>query len=180
MLRTSASVGGSVWSVEQVRAVCGLPLGSTEFFRPAAMANLLGDVWQNGEPNWAAALTDPRVKLHLYGKAEPKPGRKMGHITATAETPSAAVEAVGLRRGDAPCPGSLPGTGRAETRYLKYLSFTGQIELEWGMRAEMDNMIGDISGAHACLSDPAAHLHLYGKDEAREGRKMGHVNRITG
>src|SRR5215203_4520517 len=60
---------------QQVRAVCGLPLGSTEFLRPAAMANLLGDVWQNGEPDWAAALTDPRVKLHLYGKAEPKLGR---------------------------------------------------------------------------------------------------------
>ena len=79
---------------QQVRAVCGLPLGSTDLMRPAAMANLLGDVWQNGEPNWAAALADSRVKLHLYGKAEPKPGRKMGHITATAETPSAAVEAV--------------------------------------------------------------------------------------
>ena len=58
------------------------------------MANLLGDIWQNGEPDWAAALTDPRVKLHLYGKAEPKPGRKMGHITATADTPKEAAEAV--------------------------------------------------------------------------------------
>jgi 5-(carboxyamino)imidazole ribonucleotide synthase len=76
---------------QQVRAVCGLPLGSTEFFRPAAMANLLGDVWQNGEPNWVAALSDPSVKLHLYGKAEAKPGRKMGHITVTAETASAAA-----------------------------------------------------------------------------------------
>ena len=79
---------------QQVRAVCGLPLGSTEFFRPAAMANLLGDIWQNREPDWVAALTDPRVKLHLYGKAEPKPGRKMGHITATAETVEQAVELV--------------------------------------------------------------------------------------
>ena len=71
---------------QQVRAVCGLPLGSTEFYRPAAMANLLGDVWKDGEPNWSAALDDPNVKLHLYGKAEPKSGRKMGHVTATAET----------------------------------------------------------------------------------------------
>lgn len=71
---------------QQVRAVCGLPLGSTEFYRPAAMANLLGDLWKNGEPDWAASLTDPNVKLHLYGKAEAKPGRKMGHITAMAET----------------------------------------------------------------------------------------------
>lgn len=79
---------------QQVRAVCGLDLGSTEFYRPAAMANLLGDIWENGEPNWAKALTDPSVKLHLYGKAEPKPGRKMGHVTAAASTAEAAVKAV--------------------------------------------------------------------------------------
>ena len=83
---------------QQVRAVCGLPLGSTDFMRPAAMANLLGDIWQNGEPDWAAALADPRVKLHLYGKAEPKPGRKMGHITATAATAAEAVESVTMAR----------------------------------------------------------------------------------
>lgn len=69
---------------QQVRAVCGLPLGSTQFYRPAAMANLLGDVWQNGEPNWAAALNIPGVSIHLYGKSDPRSGRKMGHITATA------------------------------------------------------------------------------------------------
>ncbi len=71
---------------QQVRAVCGLPLGSTEFYRPAAMANLLGDIWQNGEPNWIAALSDPNIKLHLYGKTDPRPGRKMGHLTATGLT----------------------------------------------------------------------------------------------
>ena len=76
---------------QQVRAVCGLPLGSTEFYRPAAMTNLLGDLWANGEPNWAEALIDPAVKLHLYGKSEPKPGRKMGHITALAESVETAV-----------------------------------------------------------------------------------------
>jgi 5-(carboxyamino)imidazole ribonucleotide synthase len=69
---------------QQARAVCGLPLGSTEMRRPAAMANLLGHLWQRGEPNWAAALADPRVKLHLYGKHEARPGRKMGHLTALA------------------------------------------------------------------------------------------------
>ncbi|MBP6002391.1 MAG: 5-(carboxyamino)imidazole ribonucleotide synthase [Pyrinomonadaceae bacterium] len=79
---------------QQLRAVCGLPLGSTEFHRPAAMANLLGDVWQDGEPNWAAALALPGVKIHLYGKAEPRPGRKMGHITALADTAAAAAETV--------------------------------------------------------------------------------------
>jgi len=84
---------------QQLRAVCGLRLGSTEFYRPAAMANLLGDVWQKGEPNWAAALQNPDVKLHLYGKAEPRQGRKMGHLTATAPS---AEEAAGLVR-DARC-----------------------------------------------------------------------------
>ena len=69
---------------QQVRAVCGLPPGSTELLRPAAMVNLLGDLWTAGEPDWAAACLVPGVKLHLYGKAEPRPGRKMGHLTALA------------------------------------------------------------------------------------------------
>jgi 5-(carboxyamino)imidazole ribonucleotide synthase len=71
---------------QQLRAICGLPLGSTEQLQPAAMANLLGDLWQSGEPNWVAALTFPDVKLHLYGKSSPRVGRKMGHITAMAAT----------------------------------------------------------------------------------------------
>lgn len=79
---------------QQLRAVCGLPLGSTEFVRPAAMANLLGDVWENGEPNFAAALENENVKLHLYGKQEARRGRKMGHLTALAETTREAVEIV--------------------------------------------------------------------------------------
>lgn len=79
---------------QQVRAVCGLPLGGTDFYGPAAMANLLGDIWQNGEPDWSTALTDDRVKLHLYGKAEPKPGRKMGHLTSTADSVESAVKLV--------------------------------------------------------------------------------------
>jgi 5-(carboxyamino)imidazole ribonucleotide synthase len=61
---------------------------------PAAMANLLGNLWQDGEPNWPAALSDPRVKLHLYGKRDAKPGRKMGHMTATASTAAEARETV--------------------------------------------------------------------------------------
>jgi 5-(carboxyamino)imidazole ribonucleotide synthase len=76
---------------QQLRAVCGLPLGSTELLRPAAMANLLGDVWQPHEPNWCAALAHPGVKLHLYGKLSPRPGRKMGHLTALAPDPAAAL-----------------------------------------------------------------------------------------
>jgi 5-(carboxyamino)imidazole ribonucleotide synthase len=79
---------------QQLRAVCGLPLGSTEFYRPAAMANLLGSVWDNGEPDWAAALAGSGVKLHLYGKSEPRPGRKMGHLTATASTAADAADLV--------------------------------------------------------------------------------------
>jgi 5-(carboxyamino)imidazole ribonucleotide synthase len=67
---------------QQLRAVCGLPLGSTELLRPAAMANLLGDLWTNGEPDWPAACAFPEVKVHLYGKREARAGRKMGHLTA--------------------------------------------------------------------------------------------------
>jgi 5-(carboxyamino)imidazole ribonucleotide synthase len=76
---------------QQVRAVCGLPLGSTRQHSPAAMANLLGDVWSRGEPRWPAALALPDVKLHLYGKHDPRPGRKMGHLTALAATPAEAA-----------------------------------------------------------------------------------------
>src|SRR6185295_1911339 len=79
---------------QQVRAVCGLPLGSTQLRQPAAMANLLGDLWSGGDPDWAAALTDPQVKLHLSGKAQARPGRKMGHLTATAATTAEAVARV--------------------------------------------------------------------------------------
>jgi 5-(carboxyamino)imidazole ribonucleotide synthase len=79
---------------QQLRAVCGLPLGSTQFLRPAAMANLLGDLWlADGayrELDWAAALAQPQVKLHLYGKHEARAGRKMGHLTALASTMEAA------------------------------------------------------------------------------------------
>lgn len=77
-----------------VRSICGLPLGSTELYRPAAIANLLGDLWEDREPNWVKALELPEVKLHLYGKAEPRPGRKMGHLTATAATPDEALQKV--------------------------------------------------------------------------------------
>jgi 5-(carboxyamino)imidazole ribonucleotide synthase len=80
---------------QQLRAVAGLPLGSTELLGPAAMVNLLGDLWQGGEPSWPAALAFPNVKLHLYGKHEARPGRKMGHLTARA---SSTTEALGLAR----------------------------------------------------------------------------------
>jgi 5-(carboxyamino)imidazole ribonucleotide synthase len=79
---------------QQLRAVCALPLGGVKQFAPAAMANLLGDVWAQGEPDWAAAAAIPNVKIHLYGKLEPRPGRKMGHLTALAETVGDALEDV--------------------------------------------------------------------------------------
>lgn len=79
---------------QQLRAVCGLPLGATDMLRPAAMANLLGDLWQDGEPDWRAATAVPGVALHLYGKRDARPGRKMGHVTATANEPDDAVRKV--------------------------------------------------------------------------------------
>jgi 5-(carboxyamino)imidazole ribonucleotide synthase len=83
---------------QHVRAVCGLTLGATDILRPAAMANLLGDVWQSGEPNWAGALAVENTHLHLYGKREPRPRRKMGHLTALADSAEAAMEAVSKAR----------------------------------------------------------------------------------
>jgi 5-(carboxyamino)imidazole ribonucleotide synthase len=76
---------------QQLRAICGLPPGSVERVRPAAMVNLLGDLWRNEEPDWAAACLIPGVKLHLYGKAHPRLGRKMGHLTALAHDTDSAL-----------------------------------------------------------------------------------------
>ena len=83
---------------QQVRAVCGLSLGDTTQVKPAAMVNLLGDLWVNGEPDWAAALAMPGVKLHLYGKSDPRVGRKMGHLTALGDSvDEAAAKALAAR-----------------------------------------------------------------------------------
>jgi 5-(carboxyamino)imidazole ribonucleotide synthase len=79
---------------QQLRAVCGLPFGDPRQMSPAAMANLLGDLWADGEPALTAALALPNVKLHLYGKLEPRPGRKMGHLTALAPTTELALRDV--------------------------------------------------------------------------------------
>ena len=76
---------------QQLRAVCGLPLGSVHQFAPAAMANLLGDLWNQHEPDWVSVCAVPNVKLHLYGKLEPRPGRKMGHLTALGDSRERAV-----------------------------------------------------------------------------------------
>jgi 5-(carboxyamino)imidazole ribonucleotide synthase len=80
---------------QQVRAVCGLPLGDTRLHGPAAMAQILGDLWpEGGEPAWERLLAFPDVKLHLYGKTEARRGRKMGHLTAMGATPEAALDKV--------------------------------------------------------------------------------------
>lgn len=83
---------------QQLRAICGLPLGSTRQYRPAAMANLLGGVWSGGTPAWEKVCALGDVKLHLYGKAEPRPGRKMGHLTAMADTAEEAGARVRMAR----------------------------------------------------------------------------------
>ena len=76
---------------QQVRAVCGVGLGDPSICVPAvAMVNLLGDLWARGEPDWSRVLADPQASLHLYGKTSARPGRKMGHLTVTAETPDEA------------------------------------------------------------------------------------------
>lgn len=79
---------------QAVRAACDLPLGDTQSVVPAAIANLLGDLWDGGEPDWEAALAVPGVRLHLYGKTSARPGRKMGHLSsvgASAEEARARV-----------------------------------------------------------------------------------------
>ena len=70
---------------QQVRVLCGMPLGSTAMRGTAVMVNLLGDLWRRGEPEWEQVLRHPDVKLHLYGKFEARPGRKMGHYTVLDE-----------------------------------------------------------------------------------------------
>ncbi|MBL9218447.1 MAG: 5-(carboxyamino)imidazole ribonucleotide synthase [Opitutaceae bacterium] len=77
---------------QQVRAICGLPLGAVTLLSPVVMVNILGDAWANGEPKWGALLAQPNVRLHLYGKADPRPGRKMGHFTVTARDADMALE----------------------------------------------------------------------------------------
>jgi len=75
---------------QQVRTLCALPLGDPGLLSPVCMINLLGEAWAQGPPRWDAALALPGVKLHLYGKVEPRPGRKMGHLNCLAPTAEAA------------------------------------------------------------------------------------------
>jgi len=77
---------------QQLRGVCGLPLGATDLVQPAVMVNLLGELWQNGEPDWRPLLRVPGLALHLYGKHEARVGRKMGHFTVCADTRDGALK----------------------------------------------------------------------------------------
>jgi 5-(carboxyamino)imidazole ribonucleotide synthase len=101
---------------QQLRAICGLPLGSTMLLSPAAMANLLGDLWREGEPDWAAACALPPVKLHLYGKTVARAGRKMGHLTALAGTSDDALRLVLAARRSL-CPQST--ADKEEARFVQ-------------------------------------------------------------
>jgi 5-(carboxyamino)imidazole ribonucleotide synthase len=85
---------------QQLRALCGLPLADPRLLSPVAMVNLLGDLWQAGPPRWGEVFRRPGVRLHLYGKAEPRPGRKMGHLNCLADDPDRAL-ALALEARDA-------------------------------------------------------------------------------
>jgi 5-(carboxyamino)imidazole ribonucleotide synthase len=87
----------------QLRTLCGLPLEEPRLLSPVAMINLLGDLWMGGTPRWEEAFRRPGVRLHLYGKAAPRPGRKMGHLNCLAEDPNRAL-ALALQARDALLP----------------------------------------------------------------------------
>jgi len=97
---------------QQARVLAGLPLGDTRQHEPAVMLNLLGDVWFAGggdaphEPDWTRVLRHPRAKLHLYGKTEARPGRKMGHVTCLAPDLPAAIEVARAIKRDLGIPGA--------------------------------------------------------------------------
>ncbi len=99
---------------QQIRAVCGVGLGSTEMVAPAAaIVNLLGDRWTHGEPDWSAVLAIPDAALHLYGKVEARPGRKMGHLTVLADTVEEAADLAIRLRDAAPARAERSGEGLA-------------------------------------------------------------------
>jgi 5-(carboxyamino)imidazole ribonucleotide synthase len=84
---------------QQVRMMCGLPPGDTQLLSSVVMTNLLGDLWSDGDPDWEAVFDEPQAKLHLYGKQEARPGRKMGHVNCLAEdTEGALVIAESIRK----------------------------------------------------------------------------------
>jgi len=97
---------------QHLRAICGLPLGDCTLLSPVVMMNLLGDLWENGPPNWDGLLAHPGVRLHLYGKDHPKPGRKMGHFLLLEKNSDRLLnEAEALLRGLTP--GQTGRSGRS-------------------------------------------------------------------
>jgi 5-(carboxyamino)imidazole ribonucleotide synthase len=88
---------------QQLRALCALPLAEPRLLSPVAMVNLLGDLWRAGTPRWGEVFSRPGVRLHLYGKAEPRAGRKMGHLNCLADDPDRAL-ALALEARDALSP----------------------------------------------------------------------------
>ena len=99
------------------------------------MANLLGDLWANGEPDWAAAARFPDVKIHLYGKTGPRPGRKMGHLTALAEDTDSAVAMVRERAGPALPANPQPGEHAAYRGRRRHRGGRGPTRRRAGRRA---------------------------------------------
>jgi len=77
---------------QQVRVLCGLPLGDPSQHTPAVMVNLMGDIWRGREPDWSVVLKHPGAHLHLYGKRDTRPGRKMGHVTVCESSPERALD----------------------------------------------------------------------------------------
>jgi 5-(carboxyamino)imidazole ribonucleotide synthase len=84
---------------QQVRMMCGLPPGDTQMLSPVVMTNLLGDIWEDGEPQWQHVLNEPQAHLHLYGKKNARPGRKMGHINCLAGDVEQALKTTARIRG---------------------------------------------------------------------------------
>jgi 5-(carboxyamino)imidazole ribonucleotide synthase len=77
---------------QQVRMLCGLPPGDTQLLSPVVMINLLGDLWENGDPAWDKLFSYPNAKLHLYGKHKARAGRKMGHYNVLASDVGEALD----------------------------------------------------------------------------------------
>lgn len=84
---------------QQVRCMCGLPPGATDLLSPVVMTNLLGDIWEDGVPDWEHILSEPRAQLHLYGKHVARPGRKMGHYNCLAADVDGALQVATRIRG---------------------------------------------------------------------------------
>ncbi|MHB1214293.1 MAG: 5-(carboxyamino)imidazole ribonucleotide synthase [Thiobacillus sp.] len=84
---------------QQVRVLCGLPLGDTRLLSPVVMVNILGDRWRDGGPHWDALLAHPAIKLHLYGKETARAGRKMGHFNVLDADPDRALQLAERMRG---------------------------------------------------------------------------------